>query len=133
FLISQLLDISPTHQHILNEAELPREKKELSQASAALLKAATALLPTGLDKLSAVTEQKRRLDKHRAKFSIIVARHLNNLFIHLGNDVGEIPTSSTDLILPTHQAAHCELVDKTLQIVGSCWQHNRKIIRIAKG
>ncbi|XP_076297981.1 exocyst complex component Sec3 [Lasioglossum baleicum] len=107
-VISQL-DISPTHQHILNEAELPGEKEELSQAGAALLKATTAPLPSGLDKLSAVTEQKRRLDKHRAKFSIIVARHLNNLFIHLGNDVGEIPTSSTDLILPTHQAVHHEL------------------------
>ncbi|XP_031844044.1 exocyst complex component Sec3 [Nomia melanderi] len=107
-VISQL-DISPTHQRILSEAELPGEKEELSQAGAALLKATTAPLPPGLDKLSAVTEQKRRLDKHRAKFSIIVARHLNNLFIHLGNDVGDMSMSTTDLILPTHQAVHYEL------------------------
>ncbi|XP_054006318.1 exocyst complex component 1 [Hylaeus anthracinus] len=107
-VISQL-DVSPTHQRILSEAELPGEKEELSQAGAALLKATTAPLPSGLDKLSAVTEQKRRLDKLRAKFSIIVARHLNNLFIHLGNDVGDISTSMTDLILPTHQAVHHEL------------------------
>ncbi|XP_053987113.1 exocyst complex component 1 [Hylaeus volcanicus] len=107
-VISQL-DVSPTHQRILSEAELPGEKEELSQAGAALLKATTAPLPSGLDKLSAVTEQKRRLDKLRAKFSVIVARHLNNLFIHLGNDVGDISTSMTDLILPTHQAVHHEL------------------------
>lgn len=67
----------------MSEAELPGEKEELSQAGAALLKAITAPLPPGLDKLSAVTEQKRRLDKLRVKFSVIVARHLNNLFIHL--------------------------------------------------
>ena len=83
-MISKLqLDISPTHQHILSEAELPGEKEELSHAGAALLKAIIAPLPPGLDKLNAVTEQKRRLDKLRVKFSIIVARHLNNLFIHL--------------------------------------------------
>lgn len=67
----------------MSEAELPGEKDVLSQAGAALLKAITAPLPPGLDKLSAVTEQKRRLDKLRIKFSVIVARHLNNLFIHL--------------------------------------------------
>ncbi|XP_015430191.1 PREDICTED: exocyst complex component 1 [Dufourea novaeangliae] len=107
-VISQL-DVSPTHQRILSEAELPGEKEELSQAGAALLKATTAPLPPGLDKLSAVTEQKRRLDKLRAKFSVIVARHLNNLFIHLGNDVGDMSMSTADLILPTHQAVHHEL------------------------
>ncbi|XP_043794167.1 exocyst complex component 1 isoform X1 [Apis laboriosa] len=107
-VISQL-DISSTHQHILSEAELPGEKDVLSQAGAALLKAITAPLPPGLDKLSAVTEQKRRLDKLRIKFSVIVARHLNNLFIHLGNDIGDMSTSMTDLILPTHQAVHYEL------------------------
>lgn len=67
----------------MSEAELPGEKDVLSQAGAVLLKAITAPLPPGLDKLSAVTEQKRRLDKLRIKFSVIVARHLNNLFIHL--------------------------------------------------
>lgn len=77
------MDISATHQRTLNEAELPGEREELSLAGAALLKAITAPLPPGLDKLSAVTEQKRRLDKLKAKFSVIVARHLNNLFIHL--------------------------------------------------
>ncbi|XP_034172615.1 exocyst complex component Sec3 [Osmia lignaria lignaria] len=103
------LDILPTHQHTLSEAELPGDKEELSEAGAILLKAVTASLPPGLDKLSAVTEQRRRLDKLRAKFSIIVARHLNNLFIHLGNDVGDMSMSITDLILPTHQTVHQEL------------------------
>ncbi|KOX67727.1 Exocyst complex component 1 [Melipona quadrifasciata] len=104
-----IVNISPIHQHILSEAELPGEKEELSHAGAALLKAIIAPLPPGLDKLNAVTEQKRRLDKLRVKFSIIVARHLNNLFIHLGNDIGDTSMSMTDLVLPTHQAVHHEL------------------------
>lgn len=107
-IITQL-DISQHHQRILNEAELPGGKNELGVAGNALLKAICAPLPSGLDKLSAVTEQKRRLDKLRAKFSLIVARHLNNLFIHLGNDVGETLNVTTDFILPTHQAVHREL------------------------
>ncbi|XP_011298132.1 exocyst complex component 1 [Fopius arisanus] len=103
------LDISNHYQHIISEAELPGGREELSLAGAALLKAVSAPLPPGLDKLSAVSEQKRRLDKLRAKFALLVARHLNNLFIHLGNDIGETGVSSTDLILPTHSIVHREL------------------------
>lgn len=108
-IITQL-DISNKYQKIINEAELPGGRIELGIAGASLLKAITSTLPSGLDKLSAVNEQKRRLDKLRSKFSLLVARHLNNLFIHLGNDPGEcVLISSNDLILPTHQTVHREL------------------------
>ncbi|XP_016845860.1 exocyst complex component 1 isoform X1 [Nasonia vitripennis] len=121
------LTISPEHQKILNEAELPGHKDELAVAGNDLLKAISFPLPLGLDKLSAVAEQKKKLDKLRAKFSLLVARHLNNLFIHLGNDVGETvgisntssqqsnltSTSSgnvtNDFKLSTHQAIQKEL------------------------
>lgn len=102
------LDISAENQHTLSEAELPGGKEELGRAGVALLKAISAPLPPGLDRLSAVSEQRKRLDKFKAKFSLIVARHLNNLFIHLGNDIGEAPVS-TDLTLPAHQGIHSEL------------------------
>ncbi|OXU23456.1 hypothetical protein TSAR_001640 [Trichomalopsis sarcophagae] len=121
------LTISPEHQKILNEAELPGHKDELAVAGNDLLKAISFPLPLGLDKLSAVAEQKKKLDKLRAKFSLLVARHLNNLFIHLGNDVGEtVGISNTssqqsnltstlsgnvtnDFKLSTHQAIQKEL------------------------
>ncbi|XP_046744166.1 exocyst complex component 1 [Diprion similis] len=103
------LDIPAEHQRTLSEAELPGGREELGRAGAALLKAISVPLPPGLDKLGAASEQRRRLDKLRAKFSLIVARHLNNLFIHLGNDIGETSTLTTDLTLPTHQAVHREL------------------------
>lgn len=133
FLIDQTqLDIPTEHQHTLSEAELPGGREKLESAGAALLKATSVPLPHGLEKLGAASEQRRRLDKLRAKFSVIVARHMNNLFIHLvrldnysqyilflrervidhhlqGNDVGETPASTTDLTLPTHQAVHRQL------------------------
>ncbi|CAG5073992.1 Similar to Sec3: Exocyst complex component 1 (Drosophila melanogaster) [Cotesia congregata] len=106
-IITQL-DISNEHQKIINESELPGGRAELVLAGQAVLKAISVSLPVGLDKLSAVTEQKRRLDKLKVKFSLLVARHLNNLFIHLGNDIGEI-SSTSDLVLPTHSSLHREL------------------------
>lgn len=102
------LKIPANHQITLNEAELPGNREDLRLAGVALLKAISAPLPSGLEKLSAVVEQKRRLDKMKAKFSQIVARHLNNLFIHLGNDIGEMQIA-VELTLPTHQAMHHEL------------------------
>ena len=77
------LTISNEHQRILNEAELPGQKAELTKAGNELLRAISFNLPLGLDKLSAVVEQRKKLDKLRVKFSQLVGRHLNNLFIHL--------------------------------------------------
>ncbi|XP_012272171.1 exocyst complex component 1 [Orussus abietinus] len=103
------LDIPANHLRTLSEAELPGDREDLIQAGIALSKAISAPLPLGLDRLNAVTEQQKRLDKLKAKFSVTVARHLNNLFIYLGNDVGEISASTTDLTLPSHQTVHREL------------------------
>ncbi|CAB0028537.1 unnamed protein product [Trichogramma brassicae] len=88
-LVITQLTISPEHVQILNEAELPGHKDELAIAGSELLRAVSFQLPLGLDKLSAVSEQRKKLDKLRVKFSLLVARHLNNLFIHLGNDIAE--------------------------------------------
>ncbi|XP_035723521.1 exocyst complex component 1-like [Vespa mandarinia] len=137
FLLEQLsaaisqLDIPANYHRILNEAELPGGREELSLAGAALLKAMTAPLPLGLDKLNAVTEQKKRLEKLKTKFSVIVARHLNNLFIHLGNDTGENITSS-ELILPTHEAVHHELEPYTelMQLLRAL--DNKAFLQLAK-
>ncbi|XP_066588427.1 exocyst complex component 1 [Prorops nasuta] len=130
-IISQL-DIPENHLRTLNDAELPGGKEDLSLAGAALLKAINAPLLPGMDKLSAVTEQRRRLDKLKAKFSLIVARHLNNLFIHLGNDVGDTSMSMTDLVLPAHQAVHHELEPYTelMQLLRSL--DNKAFVQLTK-
>ncbi|KAJ8682053.1 hypothetical protein QAD02_017845 [Eretmocerus hayati] len=122
-IVINQLSVSPEHQRVLAEAELPGHKNELAAAGKDLLKAVSYPLPLGLDKLSAVAEQRKKLDKLRAKFSLLVARHLNNLFIHLGNDVGESinamnvaqqntstsATLSNDFKLSTHQYIQKEL------------------------
>ncbi|XP_023247474.1 exocyst complex component 1 isoform X2 [Copidosoma floridanum] len=103
------LTVTPEHQKILSEAELPGHKDELAEAGADLLKAISFPLPLGLDKLSAVAEQRKKLDKLRAKFSLLLARHLNNLFIHLGNDTTSSDSASNDFKLSTHQSIQKEL------------------------
>lgn len=85
FFFQTQLNVSSENQKILTEAELPEYKDQLIVAGSELLKAMSSCLPLGMDKLSAVTEQRKRLEKLRNKFSHLVARHLNNLFIHLVN------------------------------------------------
>lgn len=42
-----------------------------------------AQIHPALVRLKAIQEQKRRFEKWKAKFSQILSRHLNNLFIHM--------------------------------------------------
>jgi len=44
-----------------------------------------AQIHPALVRLKAIQEQKRRFEKWKAKFSQILSRHLNNLFIHMVN------------------------------------------------
>ncbi|KAI4485021.1 hypothetical protein M0802_012849 [Mischocyttarus mexicanus] len=107
FLLEQLstaisqLDIHANYQHILNEADLPGGREELTLAGTSLLKAMTAPLPLGFDKLSA------------------------------GNDTGENITSS-ELILPTHEAVHHELEPYTelMQLLRAL--DNKAFMQLAK-
>lgn len=42
-----------------------------------------AQIHPALVRLKAIQEQRRRFEKWKAKFSQILSRHLNNLFIHM--------------------------------------------------
>lgn len=42
-----------------------------------------AQIHPALVRLKAIQEQRRRFEKWKAKFSLILYRHLNNLFIHM--------------------------------------------------
>lgn len=43
----------------------------------------SSIIVIGIEKMVAVQEQRRQLEKWRAKFTPTVTRQLNNLFIHL--------------------------------------------------
>lgn len=73
------------HQQALVDADLTTTQglKDAIEAGKALQKVMNAEIHPALVHLSAVQDQKKRFDKWKTKFSQIISRHLNNLFIHL--------------------------------------------------
>jgi exocyst complex component 1 len=103
-VISQL-DISHAHQIALTETDLTSMKglQIAKDAGKALQNAMSADIDPTLLRLASVQDQRKRFDKWKAKFSNTISRHLNNLFIHLGNDLGETHGNHRDeLKLPKH-------------------------------
>uniref|UniRef100_A0A0K8SIQ1 Exocyst complex component Sec3 PIP2-binding N-terminal domain-containing protein n=2 Tax=Lygus hesperus TaxID=30085 RepID=A0A0K8SIQ1_LYGHE len=105
------LELDSKHQVSLVDADLttPQGLKEAIEAGKALQRVMNAEIHPALVQLSAVQEQKKRFDKWKSKFSQIISRHLNNLFIHLGNDPGESGVQAGELNLPKHSNLHKEL------------------------
>lgn len=97
------LDLSHANQMALAETDLTSMKglQAAKDAGKALQNAMSADIDPALLRLSAVQDQRKRFDKWKAKFSNTISRHLNNLFIHLGNDLGEHQATS-ELKLPKH-------------------------------
>lgn len=109
-VISQL-DINQSQQIALTETDLNSLQgiQAAKESGRILFNAINADLDPELMRLSAVQDQKKRFDKWKSKFCNTISRHLNNLFIHLGNDLGEYhQNSSNDLKLPKH-SHHREL------------------------
>lgn len=103
-IISQL-DLSHSHQLALTDTDLTSLKglQAAKDAGRALQNAMSCDIDPELLRLTAVQDQRKRFDKWKAKFSSTISRHLNNLFIHLGNDLGETVSSHRDdLKLPKH-------------------------------
>lgn len=107
------LDLAHVHQMALTDTDLttPQGLAAASAAGKALQTAMNSDIDTGLLRLTAVQDQRKRFEKWKAKFSQTISRHLNNMFIHLGNDLGEtqLNTSTSDLSLSKHSNVHKEL------------------------
>lgn len=110
-LINQL-ELHQRHQQVLLEADLNKTGSlpQIIEAATALQTAISAPIPMHLSQLQAVQDQKKRFEKLKSRFSQIISRHLNNLFIHLGNDPGEtLSLHAEQLTLPRHGSIHTEL------------------------
>lgn len=110
-LISQL-ELPRSYVKDLYEPDLNKAGSlpQAIQAAAALQTVINAPISPQLSQLQAVQDEKKRFDKLRVRFSQIVSRHLNNLFIHLGNDPGEtLSLHAEQLTLPRHGSIHVEL------------------------
>lgn len=114
-LITQL-DLPHAHQMALTDTDLttPQGLATAIAAAKALQTAMNCDIDPALLRLSAVQDQRKRFDKWKGKFSQIISRHLNNMFIHLSNDLGEsqlkeASSGSSELTLSKHGTVHKEL------------------------
>lgn len=110
------LDLPHRHQVTLNDTDLtsPNGLAAAIEASKALQAAMNCDIDPALLRLTAVQDQRKRFDKWKAKFLVTVSRHLNNMFIHLGNDLGEsqlnaMSSGNVELVLMKHGVVHKEL------------------------
>lgn len=94
------MELPKKHQDALVDADLTTKEglRDAISAGKALQAVMNAEIHPALVRLAAVQEQKKRFDKWKSKFSQIISRHLNNLFIHLVRFV--LDTSMSDIIIP---------------------------------
>lgn len=79
------MELSPKHQLALTDADLTTTSglRDAIAAAKELQAVMNAQIHPALVRLKAIQEQRRRFEKWKAKFSQILSRHLNNLFIHM--------------------------------------------------
>ncbi|XP_016986058.1 exocyst complex component 1 [Drosophila rhopaloa] len=113
-VISQL-DLPHSQQQALDEPDLKTAngRKTAIAAAQCLQQAMNSDIDPALLRLEAVQDQRKRFEKWKQKFSATVSRFMNNLFIHLGNEIGDVPVTSTELTLPNHSNVHRELTPYT--------------------
>ncbi|KAH8235167.1 hypothetical protein KR032_009407 [Drosophila birchii] len=113
-VISQL-DLPHSQQQALDEPDLKTAngRKAAIAAAQCLQQAMNSDIDPALLRLEAVQDQRKRFEKWKQKFSATVSRFMNNLFIHLGNEIGDMPVTSTELTLPNHSNVHRELTPYT--------------------
>merc|ERR1719445_2369125 len=108
------LTISYEHQMLLQEADFTHTESlpGVVEAAQALANALMAPLPFSLTKMAAVQDQRKRMEKLKDRFSKPLCRHLNNVFVHLGNEGGEglgAHHSGRELCLPKRNDIHRNL------------------------
>lgn len=83
------MELPKKHQEALLNADLTTKEglEDAIAAGKALQSVMNAEIHPALVRLSAVQDQKKRFDKLKTKFSQIITRHLNNLFIHLVSEI----------------------------------------------
>ena len=111
-LITQL-DMDPRFMTALLNADLSngRSVQQCTEAALCLLKCMQTEIHPALRKMSAVQEQEKKFTKLKSSFTKRIAHHLNNLFIHQGNELGEnLSRYGSDVKLPNHSSSHRDLL-----------------------
>ncbi|XP_062594692.1 exocyst complex component 1-like [Saccostrea cucullata] len=110
-LVKQL-DLDTKYLKALQDGDLntPGGIYECTTAAHALQKCLNVDIHPALNQMSALEEQQRKFSRFSDKFGKRLAHHLNNLFIHQGNEHGEtLSRQAPDFKLPQHNSAHRDL------------------------
>lgn len=109
------LDFPVSYQKVLQAPDLktPEGRKAAIAAAQSLQQALNSDIDPSLQRLVAVRDQMKRFESWKKNFLVPVIKHLNCLFIHLSNEIGDMPISSTELTLPNHASVHHELTPYT--------------------
>jgi hypothetical protein len=96
----------------LQEADFsnPKKLRDSIVAAKALERVLTADIEENLVRMTAVQDQQKRCEKLRDRFSKSVFRQLSNLFIHVGNDMGNLDAGNDQLKLKRRKNIHKELM-----------------------
>ncbi|KAK3751247.1 hypothetical protein RRG08_024002 [Elysia crispata] len=111
--LQKKLDLDLKYMQALMDGDLTTSQgiKECTEAAQALYQCMNADIHPSLCKLGAVEEQQKYFKKLLASFSKRLIHHLNNLFIHHGNEMGEtLSRYAGDIRMPQHNLIHRELV-----------------------
>ncbi|XP_055958855.1 exocyst complex component 1 [Patella vulgata] len=107
------MDLDLKHMSALLDGDLqtPNGIYDCAIAAQALYRCMNVDMDPALKKLGAVEEQQKKFGKISATFSKRLIQHLNNLFIHQGNQMAELLSrSSGELKMPQHDKIHKELI-----------------------
>ncbi|GFS06267.1 exocyst complex component 1 [Elysia marginata] len=111
--LQKKLDLDLKYMQALMDGDLTTSQgiKECTEAAQALYQCMNADIHPSLCKLGAVEEQQKYFKKLLASFSKRLIHHLNNLFIHHGNEMGEtLSRYAGDIRMPQHSNIHKDLV-----------------------
>ncbi|KAK3606322.1 hypothetical protein CHS0354_041956 [Potamilus streckersoni] len=107
------LDLDMKFQKALADGDLSSSRGilECTEAAKELEKSVSADIHPALRKMAAVDEQQKKFAKISSNFAKRLSHHLNNFFIHQGNELGEtLSRHSGDLKLPQHNSIHRDLI-----------------------
>lgn len=109
-----VLDMQHVDVKALLDADLSSKRgiSECTHAAKILYKCMTAEIHPALCRMTAVINQQKRFAQLKTTFSKRLAHHLNNLFIHQGNELGAgtLTLYCQELKLPQHSKCHQELL-----------------------
>ena len=106
------LDLDTKHLKALQDGELstPNGIYECTSAALALHKCVNINIHPALTKMAAVEEQQKKYTKFATGFAKRLTHHLNNLFIHQGNEIGEtLSRQAAEYKLSPHFTRHRDL------------------------